>query len=143
MKEIKTEITIQASQEQVWQILTDLEKYPSWNPFIISSKGTINLGSKLTNVLMVGGKERTFTPKITELTPGASFAWLGKLPLGLFTGNHYFMLEDLGNGSTRLVHGERFGGLLRGMIMRKIGNETKRGFIAMNEALKVRAEQQA
>ena len=140
MKAINTEITIQASSERVWDILTDFEKYPSWNPFLLSIEGNLEKGARLATVINNAGKESRFKPVVTEFSPGSSFAWLGKLPLGIFTGKHYFAVEDLGNGQTRLVHGERFGGWLRGMIMKKIGEDTRRGFVAMNEALKQRAE---
>jgi uncharacterized protein YndB with AHSA1/START domain len=33
-KEIITGIEINAPPSHVWQILTDFEKYPTWNPFI-------------------------------------------------------------------------------------------------------------
>jgi Polyketide cyclase / dehydrase and lipid transport len=33
-KEIVTEIEINAAPSRVWQVLTDFEKYPIWNPFI-------------------------------------------------------------------------------------------------------------
>ena len=33
MKEIKTEI-IDTKPEKVWEVLTDFENYPTWNPFI-------------------------------------------------------------------------------------------------------------
>ena len=36
MKEIKTEIIINSKPEKVWNILTNFEKYPEWNPFIKS-----------------------------------------------------------------------------------------------------------
>ena len=34
MKELYTEITINASINKVWKILTDFKEYPNWNPFI-------------------------------------------------------------------------------------------------------------
>lgn len=140
MKELKTDITISAPIGRVWDILADFEKYPSWNPFIVAITGDLAPGGHLRTVMSMGGKERKFQPVVTGLSPGKSFEWLGQLPLGLFTGNHYFELRDLGGGQTHFVHGERFGGLLRGLVMRQIGNETRRGFEAMNQALKARAE---
>ncbi len=47
MKELYTEIEIQASSEQVWQVLTDLEHFSQWNPFIRSAKGELKVGSQL------------------------------------------------------------------------------------------------
>jgi uncharacterized protein YndB with AHSA1/START domain len=34
MKEIRTEILINAQAYKVWKALTDFNSYPSWNPFI-------------------------------------------------------------------------------------------------------------
>ena len=34
MKELHSEIEIDASAERVWGILTDFASYPEWNPFI-------------------------------------------------------------------------------------------------------------
>jgi uncharacterized protein YndB with AHSA1/START domain len=36
MKELHSEIEIDASAERVWAILTDFASYPRWNPFIRS-----------------------------------------------------------------------------------------------------------
>jgi len=59
----------------------------------------------------------------------------------MFAGEHYFLLEPVNPGSTRLVHGERFSGLMAPLIMRgQMLAATKQGFAAMNEALKKRAE---
>jgi uncharacterized membrane protein len=34
MKEIHTEIEINAPAEKVWRVLTDFAAYPEWNPFV-------------------------------------------------------------------------------------------------------------
>jgi hypothetical protein len=34
MKELHTEIEINASAERVWRVLTDFAAYPKWNPFV-------------------------------------------------------------------------------------------------------------
>ncbi len=34
---LHTEIDIEAPPETVWRILTDLERYGEWNPFVVSS----------------------------------------------------------------------------------------------------------
>ena len=36
MRQISTEIEINAPVETVWSILTDFDKYPDWNPFVKS-----------------------------------------------------------------------------------------------------------
>ena len=141
MKEIRTEIIIDAPRSEVWQVLTDFGKYARWNPFIVESEGQAIKGSKLRNVMKPGEKTQTFRPVVTQVEEGKRFEWLGKLPLNAFIGRHYFELEDVSGGKTKLIHGEHFGGWFRGFIMKKVGEETRRGFIAMNRALKLEVEQ--
>ena len=47
MKEISTEIIIQGSSADVWNVLTDFRSYPRWNPFIKEIRGDLIVGSKL------------------------------------------------------------------------------------------------
>ncbi len=141
MKEIFTEIIIQAPKERVWEILTRFEAYPQWNPFIVKAEGRAKPGDRLNISIQLRDKLNHFRPKISSLQKGEAFEWLGSLPLGLFKGNHYFKLESLDDGRVKLKHGERFSGLLSGYILKKVGEDTKAGFIAMNEALKKRVEQ--
>lgn len=46
-KEIVTEIEINASPSRVWQVLTDFEKYPTWNLFIKKISGIATRNEKL------------------------------------------------------------------------------------------------
>jgi hypothetical protein len=139
--QIQTEIIIHASRDQVWNILTDFASYPEWNPFILSIEGTLTPGGRLKNTLKNGDKKMVFRPRIKELKPAFSFAWLGSLFFrGLFDGYHYFIIEETGTDQVRFIHGENFSGLLSGPILKKIGKDTRNNFITMNEALKRRAE---
>ena len=140
MKEIKTEIIINASKAEVWNVLTDYASYGEWNPFIQSIEGDKHVGGKLRNTMVSEGKTNVFKPTIMHWEENNRFEWLGSLPLRLFTGQHYFILEEMGPNQTKLIHGEHFGGLLRGMIMKKIGETTQQNFLAMNRAMKERVE---
>lgn len=142
MKNIQTEIIINASAEKVWNILTDFAKYHEWNPFIKNSKGEARVGATLENSMhLEGQKPQIFKPKVLEARPNQSFRWLGSLFIkGLFDGEHYFRLEPLNENQVKLIHGENFSGILVGMILKMVGEATEQGFIKMNEALKARAE---
>ena len=136
MNHLKTEIVLNASKEKIWNTLTDFDSYENWNPFIISSQGEAVVGQRLTNAMVNKGKTTVFKPVVTKAVPFEEFEWLGSGLLGMFKGRHYFILEDVGNNQTKLIHGEHFSGLLSGLIMNMIGEETLKNFQAMNKALK-------
>lgn len=140
-KHLSVEIIIRAPKEKVWAILTDFDNYHTWNPFIISSAGKAVVGTRLRNVMRNGGKDFTFKPKLLAVQENVHFEWLGNLLIpGIFDGRHYFRIEDIGNGQVKLTQGEHFSGILSGMLLKSMGEDTRRNFIAMNEALRQRAE---
>ena len=48
---IRAEREIEASADEVWNVLVDRESYPRWNPFVVSSTGPLTEGATITNVL--------------------------------------------------------------------------------------------
>lgn len=142
--ELHTEIEIAAPAEVVWGILTDLDRYPEWNPFIVSSEGTAAVGEKLVNRMEPpGGRAMDFRPTVTEVEPNAVFEWLGRLGLPrIFDGRHRFELEA-GPTGTRFVQSEQLDGLLVRPLRKSLDTHTLAGFEALNAALKDRAEAEA
>ena len=142
MKELRSEIDIDASAERVWDVLTDFSSYPEWNPFIKSIDGEAREGAKLTvRVEPPGGRGMTFKPTVQSADAPREFCWLGWLLLPrLFDGEHIFELRATDEGGTRLVQREEFGGVLVSPLLRWVRQSTLRGFEEMNLALKARAE---
>lgn len=140
MRNLQTEIIINATAEKVWSILMDFDKYSEWNPFILSITGGNSVGEQLRVTLKNGKGTSVFTPTIVTNQTAQVFEWLGSIPLGLFKGQHRFAIEKINNTQVKFIHSEQFSGLLAGLIMSQIGETTRNGFIAMNKALKERAE---
>jgi len=142
MKSIETEITIAATPERVWSVLTDLAKYADWNPFIRQASGEVRAGSRMQlSIHPPGGRAMTFRPTVREASPGRELRWLGHLGIpGLFDGEHVFTLEAAGVGGTRLRQSEEFRGALVHVLPRSVFERTRRGFEAMNQALKAVVE---
>ncbi len=139
---ITTEINIDAPSDVVWSVLADTAAYEDWNPFVRKISGDVQPGNRVSiTVGAPGSKPMDFSPRILVADPGAELRWIGHLGVpGLFDGEHFFVLQDAGDGRTQLIHGERFTGVLVYPIMKMIGGETRAGFKAMNAALKTRAE---
>ena len=140
MKELRTEIEIDAPIEKVWRALTDFASFPEWNPFIRRIKGTPTIGSRLEVTLGASGtKPMTFRPRVLNVVPNRELRWLGRLGLPrLFDGEHIFELVPLGPNRTRFVQRERFRGLFVPFLATSLDRDARRGFEEMNRALRAR-----
>lgn len=140
--EIKTEIVINATPGKIWGILTDFDDYPNWNPFIKSITGEVTVNEKITaRIEPPKGNAMTFKPKVLTMVENSELSWLGHLLFpGLFDGEHRFELIENENGTTTFVQSERFRGVLVPLFKQQLNNNTKNGFIEMNEKLKELAE---
>lgn len=142
MKELRTEIEIQASPETVWQILTDLAKYPEWNPLITHAIGKAEVGVRVDITIPSGSKEMILHCTVIKAEPNRELRWRYHVILpGLFRGEHSFSIEPMGTNRVRFVDREVFNGLLVPLQAKDIDTNSKRGFEEMDKALKARAEQ--
>lgn len=141
MKELRTEIEIQAAPEKVWRVLTDLDQYPQWNPFIHQALGQAKVGEPVDITFRSGSKNMTLHCTVTRVEPNRELRW--KYHVGsakLFAGEHSFMLEPIDAQHVRFIDREIFSGWLVPLQAKDIDTNSKRGFEAMDEALKARAE---
>jgi hypothetical protein len=143
MRTISAAVDIAATPEQVWAVLTDLDAYHDWNPFIQSASGQLTEGAALTlRLVPAQGRAMTFRPRVLAVQPGKLLRWIGRLIMpGIFDGTHQFALEDLG-GHTRLTQSETFRGVLVPFTGKTV-TRTESDFRALNQALKKRVEHDA
>ncbi|WP_369134812.1 alpha/beta hydrolase fold domain-containing protein [Modestobacter sp. I12A-02662] len=143
-KRLSTHVDIEATPERVWEVLTDLAAYPMWIPFIVRAEGAVAPGRRLTLTMQpVGGRATTVRPRLVEVAVHRELRWHGRLGLpGLMDAEHAFVLQPQ-DGGTRLLHQETFRGLLVPFTAASLDRNTLPAFVAMNEALKRRAEDPA
>lgn len=142
MRELSTEIEINAPCEKVWSTLTDFENYPQWNPFVRTISGDIAVGSSLAVYIKPeGGMGAKLAPIVVSADTNRTFAWKGKFGIsGIFDGHHQFILQPQANGTTRFIHREEFNGFLVPILWPMLEKNTRRGFEDMNQALKAKVE---
>ena len=141
--EVVTEIVIHASAVRVWGVLEDVAAWTQWNPFLRLVAGEFVLGGAITvSATPPGGRAMKFRAIVSAADPVRGLSWVGALPLpGLFRGEHYFRLVPVGPESVRFVQGERFSGLLVPLLRARLDGPIRRGYEAMNAALKRRTEE--
>ena len=138
MKEIRTEIDINAPADKVWQALMDFDDWSNWNPIVNAASGNASTGSKL-DITMKGNGDKDgpkYQPTITQLDDNKHFRWRTKMLGGvLMTNDKVFELESTPTG-THLVHKELFSGIMPGLMWGKLNNFVPGMLNSMNSALK-------
>ncbi len=141
MKRICTTVDIEASPSDVWEILSDLKEYQSWNPFIVKVHGKLQTGEKLDVSLKVSNLIFDLKPLVLNTETNKEIRWKGHFLLnGLFDGEHIFRIEEMEDGNIHFINCEKFTGVLVPLFMYLIKRNTENGFNAMNEQLKKMAE---
>jgi len=133
---LQASIEIDAAPAQVWAVLTDLSRYPDWNPFIVSSRGRVAVGATLTNRMHDATGDTTFTPTVEVVEPGRELRWIGKVgPGGIFDGEHTFTIEQIRPGVVLFTQREDFTGVAVPFYQHWLHADTLPMFRAMDAAL--------
>jgi hypothetical protein len=143
MIEISVTNNIEAPAEAVWKVLTDLPRFAEWNPFLRAASGKPAVGATLfIGVETAAGVPLAFRPTVLVCDENRELRWRGFfIAPWLGSGEHVFRLEPAGAGRTCLIHGEKFGGVLPWLLSPLLRDSVRRGFAAMDRALKARVEE--
>lgn len=143
MREVRTQVTIDAPVERVFQILTDIERYHDWNPLIVLARGRVEPGEKLDISIRLPGKpDMPYVVQILRIVPDREFVWIGRMKMkGILDGMHFFELSPEGANRVRVVQREEFRGLLVPLVWKSfLDTRMRKGFEAVNRNLKELAE---
>ena len=141
VRELHSEIEIDAPASRVWAALTETAAYPEWNPFIRRLDGDLRAGCKLeVRIEPPGARGMTFRPTVLAAETGRGAALARPFPRPRAVRRQYsFELAELPGCRTRLVQRKRFQRRVVGPFGRSL-DRTAAGFAAMNEALRDRVE---
>jgi hypothetical protein len=142
MAELHATIEIDAPAERVWQVLSDCEDYPRWNPFIRYATGELAMGAPLeVHMSLQDGRIRKLTAQVVNFQPGREFRWMGRLGKPhVFDIEHALLVEPLDEGSVRFTQRMDFRGVLVPFLIGRIEKRLQRGLTEMNQALKEELE---
>lgn len=138
MKELRTEITLQAPVERIWEMLADCSLYRHWNPLFSEAKGDLTAGGRLELVVALPEiAPFRVEPELLTVEPQKGFCWRHTLLLGgMMTWKYRVELEVIDAQRVRLVQGSAFGGLLGPLFRLGLGGSVRAGMERMNEALR-------
>lgn len=141
MYEISNQVRINAPVDQVWQVLTDVDRFHEWNPVIRRVEGPLVVGQTVRMTANSPDGEQQWTCRISRHRDGREFAWqfTDRHPL-LYRGEHTFCVIAIDAHTTRYIDVETFQGLLVPGRRHLLATQTRAGMAAMGDALKQRAE---
>ena len=125
-KEIRTEIEIEGTAQEVWDTLTDFESYREWNTGFVKAAGRAKVGETLEITFsQKAGKTMKMRPTVLVAEPGRELRWLGRLLLpGIFDGEHRFEIHETEPGRVTFVQAEEFRGVLVPFVRSMIEGNT-------------------
>jgi len=136
-------ITIDAPAEVAWNILTDLENYPDWNPFTVRADSNLVIGEPVVLHIPRGGKITKQTMVLEILEPPRVIAW--RMPKllhrSILSAYRVQTITSLNENQCTYDTSDTFSGLAAGAIAKATGDWVEDNFAKLGAALKERAEQ--
>jgi hypothetical protein len=136
MKSYEVTERIDASPDEVWAVVRDVEHYPDWESGVERIEGRLAEGEKI-KVYSELDPGRGHPVRVTELGQGR-MTWRGGMPLGLFKGVRTYRVERADAG-TRFTMREEFSGPMLPLIWRSLP-DFQPSFDKFARGLKARVE---
>ena len=107
-------------------VLSDLDSYADWNPFLPLASGNIVEGERIEVFIKPPrAKGTTITPRVVLVEEGRGFSWRSNILFpGLFDVEHYFIIDPIDDTRCRFVQGEEISGFFVIPIIWLIGGAT-------------------
>lgn len=139
--EVESSVTIEASPERVWTILTDLPGYADWNTYSPSAVGSLREGGVVTIEARLGEEVRIVDNRVTRVEPERALCWHSMNWFeSLARGTRCRLLEPVGVNATLFRHHETMEGPLAWLIEKLYRPRIEAGLAQMNGDLKRAAE---
>jgi hypothetical protein len=98
MRTSQNSITISASIERIWLLLTDTRGYMRWNSTIEKISGRIASDERI-NLYMKAVPGHAFRLSVEEFEPVQRMVWVGRVPMGFIWGRLTFKLTPAADGN--------------------------------------------
>jgi uncharacterized protein YndB with AHSA1/START domain len=128
-------ITINASREKVWKVLTDINRWADWQTDIKNPKMNGALNPNSTFDWKTGGAKIHST--IHTVSPLENFGWTGKT-FGMYAIHNWTLNES--NGKTTVFVNESMEGFLAKVFKKSFNKNLEKGMVNWLYLLKLECE---
>jgi len=140
---VDDEIEIEAPAEVVWSVLTDLDRYGEWNPFITKCRSSLQVGAPIDMVVNhVMPRPMKMREWVRSYTAGREFSYSMKpVPLGALRSERSHLVTPIGPDRCRYESHFALRGWLAPLVGRLFGGGFRTGFPGMVDGVQQRAQQ--
>lgn len=136
----KDSIGIAAPPQLVWDVFSDVERWPEWTASVTSLTGldgpALAVGRRFA-IKQPGMQKLVW--QVTEIEPGSSWTWVQRSPGVRVTARHYVTAQPGGHTLVRQELDQ--GGFLGALVGRLMVKKTRRFLELEARGLKARSEQ--
>jgi uncharacterized membrane protein len=133
-------VEIAAPPQLVWDVFTDVERWPDWTSSVTSLVGldapALAVGRRFA-IKQPGMSKLVWT--VTEIEPGSSWTWVQRSPGVLVSARHDVIAQPGGRTLVRQQLDQR--GVLGALVGRLMVKKTKRFLELEAQGLKARSEE--
>lgn len=137
---IERVVEIDAPADVVWEVITDLPRYPQWNPFCVECVSTLKPGDPIDMKVKLLAKPQPQREWVTEYVPGKRFAYRMKPVPGCLSSARSHDVEAIGPQRTRYRSYFHLKGWMRHIVLALLRSKLEAGFAGMTAGIQKRSE---
>ena len=139
---IDRRLEVEAPASVVWGVLTDLDSYGQWNPFVPECRSTLRPGDRIEMKVKLGKRTSRQVEEMLTFHEGREFSYrMRSLPFGALSSLRVQRVEEIEDGRCRYHTHFELQGWLMPVVRRLLGSQLDVGFSGMTQGLKRRSEQ--
>lgn len=137
----ESRIGLQVPAEVIWELVSDIDRWPRWQSVYTKASGKLRIGEKLSLTLAAPGEApRDLTPTVLDWVPEEQILWVEKRWRGWVKIIRFIEIEAVAPGACIFANGEQYQGLLGDMYADRHRRTAKKTFAAFSEAVREKAE---
>lgn len=138
MKELTTELSLEAPVARIWELLSDFALYPEWNPLFPKAKGSMNVGESFELDVQLPGIDRfAIRPTMEAVEQESRICWQSSMvSKGVLRWTFAIELIPDQSGKLRFVQRSEFKGVLAPLFAFAMTKPVAEGMEELNLAVK-------